>query len=138
MLLDRIAACGADRRPDRYDVTSEENPEALMASVKRHLTRLLNSRHGMSEALPDYGLPTLGDLLAGREESLRLVQDAIRLTIEKYEPRLRRVRVTQRVDESDARTLVFRVDAVMIGRGSEYSVWYETSFTPNGEFDVAG
>lgn len=138
MLLDRIAASGADRRQGRYDATTEENPEALMESIKRQLTRLLNSRHGMCEALPDYGLPALSDMLAGRDQYLRIVQDAIRSAIEKYEPRLRRARVTHRVEEGDVRTLVFRIDAVMVGRGGEYGVWYETAFSPDGEFSVSG
>ena len=64
--------------------------------------------------------------------------EAIRVAIEKYEPRLRRVRVTHQAEEGDQRTLVFRVDAVLVGRSGEHRVWYETAFSPSGRFQVSG
>ncbi|MCK4341298.1 MAG: type VI secretion system baseplate subunit TssE [Phycisphaerae bacterium] len=137
-LLDRIAAATPERASGRYEATKEEDAEALMESVQRNLIRLLNARHGMSEAAPDYGLPALTDMLAGSEEYLRQVQDAIRVAIERYEPRLRRVRVTHKTEEGDERMLVFRIDAVLVGRSGEHRVWYETSFSPTGKFQVAG
>ncbi len=109
-----------------------------MESVQRNLGRLLNSRHGMSEAAPDYGLPAMTDMLVGSDQYLRAVQESIRVAIEKYEPRLRRVRVTQQVDEGDKRTLVFRVEGVLVGRSGEHRVWYETAFSPSGKFQVSG
>ncbi|HPM22294.1 MAG TPA: type VI secretion system baseplate subunit TssE [Phycisphaerae bacterium] len=137
-LLDRVAASGAERVAGRYDATTAEDLEGRMESVRRHITRLLNSRHGMSEAAPDYGLPALADLMAGSDQYVRLVQDAIRATIEKYEPRLRRVRVSQQTDEAPRHTLVFRIDAVMVGRSGEHRVWYETALAPSGELRVSG
>ena len=137
-LLERIAAAGSARAPGRYDATTGENLEGLMESIRRHMACLLNARHGMSEAAPDYGLPALADLMAGSDEYIRLVQDAIRTTIEKYEPRLRRVRVTHQAAEGTRQTLVFRIDGVMVGRSGEHRVWYETSFSPTGELNVSG
>lgn len=137
-LLDRLATSAPGPRSARYEATTEEDAEALMESIQRNLARLLNSRHGMSEAAPDYGLPALTDMMAGSAEYLREVQEAIRVAIEKYEPRLRRVRVTHQDDLGDARTLVFRVDAVMVGRSGEHRVWYETAFAPGGRFQVVG
>jgi len=137
-LLERIGAAGHPRASARYEATTEEDAEALMESVQRNLTRLLNSRHGMCEAAPDYGLPALTDLVVGSAEYLQLVQEAIRNAIEKYEPRLRRVRVVHRADEGDARTLVFRVEGVLVGRSGEHRVCYQTAFSPAGRFQVSG
>jgi type VI secretion system protein len=137
-LLERMAASTADRTQSRYAPTAQEDLGALVESVRRQLVRLLNSRQGMSEAAPDYGLPALADLMAGRDDYIQMVQEAIRTTIETYEPRLRRVRVTHRAEEGTRQTLFFRVDAVLVGRSGEHRVWYETSFTPNGNLDVAG
>ena len=136
-LLERMAAAHARRSTTRYAPTTEENLDELMESVRRQLVRLLNARHGMSESAPDYGLPALGELLAGSDDYLRQVQDAIRATIEKYEPRLRRVRVTHRAEEGDHQTLVFRIDGVLVGRSGEHRVWYQTSFAPTGELMVS-
>jgi type VI secretion system protein len=138
MLLDRIAASGADRPQARYAATTSEDLDGLMESVRRHMIRLLNARHGMSEAAPDYGLPALTDIMAGSAEYVVRVQEAIRTALEKYEPRLRRVRVTHQVDEGKRQTLVFRIDAVLVGRGGEHRVWYETALSPTGELRVAG
>ncbi len=137
-MLERIAAAGGDRAGTRYEATAKEDMDALVESVRRHLGRLLNSRQGMSEAAPDYGLPAMSDLVAGRDQYVQMVQDAIRTTIERYEPRLRRVRVTQQAEESKPQTLMFRVDAVLVSASGEHRVWYETAFSPKGELEVLG
>jgi type VI secretion system protein len=137
-LLERIASAGADRAAGRYQATAQEDLDALVESVRRHLGRLLNSRQGMSEAAPEYGLPAMSDLMAGRDQYILLVQEAIRTTVERYEPRLRRVRVTHQADEGKPHTLVFRVDATLVSAGGEHRVWYETALRPDGELEVVG
>ncbi len=134
-LLQRIAMSEQPSR-SRVDTSSSEDLDALMESVRMHLGRLLNARHGMCEALPDYGLPALTDLTVGHTDYVRAVEDAIRTTIDKYEPRLKRVRVARVMDEEGAHVLAFRVDAVLISQSGEHRVWYQTEVTGAGEFDV--
>ena len=136
-LLERIADRGGSIRR-RSEPTATEDVDALMESVRRNLTRILNARHGMSECLPDYGLPALADLTVGIGDHVRTMQNALHTAIEKYEPRLRHVRVTRAVDDDEGRTLAFRVDAVLMGRSGEHRVWYQTSLGGNGQFDVEG
>ena len=136
MLLDRIAEMG-DRGHNRSEPSVVEDIEELMESVRRHLGRLLNARHGMSEAMPDYGLPALSDLTIGSGDHVQRVQDAVRVAVEKYEPRLRRVRVSSVVDDDSPHTLSFRVDAVLIGQSDEHRVCYETLVTGDGQFEVS-
>lgn len=113
-----------------------------MESVRIHLAQLLNARHGMSEALPDYGLPALTDLTIGSADYLPAVQDAIKQTIEKYEPRLRRIEVKPIFEgddeKEDKRKLYFAVKAVLISQSGEHRVYYETAVTRNGGFGVSG
>lgn len=136
-LLERIANRFGSARGG-HQPTSVENVDLLMESVRQHLVRLLNSRECMSECAPDYGLPALSDLTVGTGDHARTVQDALQATIEKYEPRLRGVRVARIVDEDHGRTLAFRVDAVLVGRSGEHKVWYETSLQGSGQFEVSG
>ncbi len=141
-LLERIAERTTQARR-RYEPTATEDIEALMESVRRQLARVLNARHGMSECQPDYGLPALSDMMVGIGDYIQTVQDSVETAIEKYEPRLRRVRVTRVIDDEDedqgqGRTLSFRVDAVLVSRTGEYRVWYQTSLMGNGLFDVEG
>ncbi len=137
--LERIADMGG-KRLSRYQPTTTEDLEALMESVRNHLRVLLNARHGMSEALPDYGLPALVDLMAGTGDHVRTVLDAIQTAIEKYEPRLRRVRVTHEVDADDTRkqTPAFRIEGLLVGRSGEHRVWYKTEIGESGAFNVVG
>jgi type VI secretion system protein len=135
MLLDRIARVG-ERAGGRFE-SAGENLDALMDSVRRQLVRLFNSRHGLSEAQPDYGLPALTDLVVGSGDYVQAVQRAIQTAVEKYEPRLRRVRVSRVEDEHNKRTLTFRVEATLIARTGEHRVCYETSMSGEGQFDVS-
>ncbi len=136
MLLDRIAAMGELRRGG-YELSATEDMESLMDSVRGNLARLLNARHGFSEAMPDYGLPALTDLSLSADDYVCSVQDAIRVAIEKYEPRLRRVRVTRIAEEEARQTLSFRIDATLVGRAGQHRVYYETTMKGNREFDVS-
>ena len=125
-LLQRLAAMENSGR-GRYESSATEDLDALMDSVRDHLGRLLNARHGMSEAMPDYGLPAMTDLTIGSGDYVQRVQEAVRVAIEKYEPRLRRVRVTRADDEDSAHRLVFRVDAVLMSQTGEHRVcWVMT------------
>ncbi len=137
-LLERIAASGGRMSGRaRAGPTTEEDIDALMDSVRRHLTRLVNSRHGFSEAHPDYGLPALTDLTVGSGDYVRRIQDAIRVTIEKYEPRLQRVRVTRVETEGAGRTLAFRVEGTLVTKSGQHRVYYETSMGGSGQFEVS-
>ena len=77
MLLDRLAALGGTQQ-SRYHPTTEQDIDALIASVQRNLQRLLNARHGMSEALGDYGLPALTDLIVGSADYVEAVAASIK------------------------------------------------------------
>ena len=135
-LLERIAVCD-DRTRSRVEPTATEDLEALMNSVRNHLVHLLNARHGMSEGMPDYGLPALTDLTIGSGDYVQAVQEAIRVAIEKYEPRLRHVRVSRVTDDEGRHTLAFRVDAALISQSGEHRVWYQTEVTGSGEYEVS-
>ena len=134
MLLDRIAAAGD---PGGLKPSVREDVEALMESVRRHLSRLLNARHGLSEALPDYGLPALTDLTVGSGDYVRLIQEAIRVAVEKYEPRLERIRVSRVLHEEAPQVLSFRVDATLVSKTGKHRVFYETSMAGSGEFEIS-
>jgi type VI secretion system protein len=72
----------------------------LADSVSWHLARLLNSRQGCCLTLPDYGMPDFNESLGSKNEMQAAFESAIRSSIQKYEPRLRKVMV--RLDEDDS------------------------------------
>jgi type VI secretion system lysozyme-like protein len=137
--MERIAR-GSGPSRGRAQASAVEDLDALMESVRVNLARILNARHGMSEALPDYGIPALTDMTIGSGDYVQIMQSAISTAIEKYEPRLRRIRVSQVIDEDRPKTkqtLAFRVDGVLVSQSGQHRVWYETSIAGTGEFDVS-
>jgi len=66
---------------------------ALIASIRDHLRRLFNARQGTIRHLPDHGLPDVPALYGGLPYSVDELAREIQRTVERYEPRLERVRV---------------------------------------------
>ena len=83
-------------------MTDPEPPEArhrgintrrLTESVIRYLGKMMNSRHGCTQIQPDFGIPDLNEFMYSFPESLGMMRSAIQQAIEKYEPRIKSVRV---------------------------------------------
>lgn len=64
-----------------------------VSSVVDHLANMLNTRVGESVTVPDYGLVDFSDVCHNMPEAIGAIQQSIRATILKYEPRLRNVSV---------------------------------------------
>jgi type VI secretion system protein len=127
-ILDRLA----DPRPN-VPRTSQQNERQIVASVMEHLGKMLNTRRGNAPVAPDYGIPDVVDMIHSFPESIRIMEQAIRNTIEKYEPRLTNVRVKHTAAEDDVFSLHFEVTATL---GSGNSVWFETKVDSSGEVQV--
>ncbi|MGO3029009.1 type VI secretion system baseplate subunit TssE [Pseudomonas helleri] len=64
------------------------------ASVAAHLAKMLSTRAGSVQTLPDYGLPDLNNMRLSLHDALTQAREAIEIFIERYEPRLSQVRVS--------------------------------------------
>ncbi len=64
-----------------------------VSSVVDHLRDMLNTPKGESVTVPDYGLVDFADVCHTMPEAIGAIQQSIRATILKYEPRLRNVSV---------------------------------------------
>ncbi len=131
-LFDRL------RAPDLGTARSmHERTDQVQESILRHLQRILNTRHGDSAALPEFGIPALTDMdIAGRaEEMRRTIEDSIRT----FEPRLSSVRVRwQEVDETDVLKLRFEILARLTTSDEKVGVRFVTVVDANGQWKVAG
>ncbi len=72
----------------------------LYASVHSHLTRLLNTRRGSLQHMPDYGLPDMTEIYQSLPYSVHQLVRAIHETISKYESRLSQIKVHYLPDQS--------------------------------------
>ena len=131
-LLDRLD----DPRPDAPRRV-EESTEDLADSVLAHLQRMLNTRQGNCLTLDDYGIPDFTDMVHNFPEAVGRMQRAIRQSIERYEPRLRRVRVNP-VDEDDFFRVRFEITGELVTADEQAAVWFETTISPSGRISVRG
>jgi type VI secretion system protein len=88
----------------------EEDPETVLASITESLRRILNSGRGEASTDGRYGLPDLRGVARNMPYATDTMKEAIREAIERYEPRLRRVRV-RNVTDADASRLRFEIVA---------------------------
>ncbi len=122
-LLARIAS-GA-----RHERASLNNVD----SVIEHLRALLNTRRGDAVTVPDYGLEDLADLAEAFPDAANIWKKSIQETIERYEPRLTRVRV-RHIPSENAMTIAFEISAKLVD--DHRQVCMQTTVDPKGVFDI--
>lgn len=106
----------------------DDIPESgrLQRSIMDHLTRLFNTRSGSISHLPDYGLPDISELYRRMPEGLESLRSAIKKTVEKYEPRLKNIRVRTQDTETKHAQLIFILTAEFKNGGM---VHFQTTFS---------
>ncbi len=128
-LLERVR--NWERDPSRRGA---EDPQRISDSVLEHLRRILNTRQGCVPIADDYGVPEFTEYLHLGAEVYRELEKVLRTTIQKYEPRLKGVRVSFLPEEEGrlALQLQFHVVAKLTG-DPRLQVQFETSIDGNGQ-----
>lgn len=116
--------------------TTREDTGPLVDSVKRHLQRLLNTRQGQVLTQPEYGMPDITDCAEGAPEVLDRVRRAIKHSIEAFEPRLRRVKITH-VPLGGDLNLHFAISGEVVAGKRQVPVHFNTTVTPSGSAVIA-
>ncbi|MNF27890.1 Lysozyme [compost metagenome] len=109
---------------------------AAMASVATHLAKMLSTRAGSVQTLPDYGLPDLNDMRLSLHDSLQQARIAIERFIEAYEPRLREVRVIALPRHHDPLNLCFAIEGLLEIEGCKRQVSFSASLDGSGQVKV--
>jgi len=109
----------------------------LVESVLANLRRILNSRHGIAVAHPDYGIPDLTDLVHTFPEGVGGMQRAIKEAVEKYEPRLRRV-IVKNAEAEDQLAMRFEIKAELASDDGKTPIRFETWIDADGEVEIKG
>jgi type VI secretion system protein len=105
-------------------------------SIMRHLQRILNTKQGNVPIAPDFGLPDLTDLHQNHLDSLRWFERAIRQTIQKYEPRLKAIRVRFVPNEADPLSLSFQIVGKLVTEGHQDPVRFESVVGSDGRISI--
>jgi type VI secretion system protein len=128
-LLERLA----DPRPEATR-TTRQNETVLVASILDHLGKMLNTRRGNAPVALDYGIPDMADMIHSFPEAIRAMEQAIRTTIEKYEPRLTNIRVRHSGSgEEEVFSLHFDITATISPSASRKAVSFRTQVDSSGE-----
>ncbi len=104
-------------------------------SIMDHLNRLFNTREGSLSHLKDYGLPDISEIYRKMPHGIEELQKAIKRTVEKYEPRLKKVKVTPRETDPKDFRLVFILSAELSEGGG--LVRFQTTFTSMGNSSIS-
>ena len=119
-----------------YRLTAD--PHRTVESVLEHLRKMLNVRQGSVCTLPEYGIPDLNSLFMQYPDAVLALRRIIRESLEKYEPRLRRVNVRYIPDEDDPLILRFEITARLAMDEKDSPIRFETVVGDNGEVRVRG
>jgi type VI secretion system protein len=115
---------------DGTPLSAVPQEKRLVKSICDHLYRLLNTRQGTLSHMPDYGLPDTAQVYRSLPESLEELKATIARVIEKYEPRLERVKATAQPFNPLEFRMIFEISAY-IKNGQR--IYLSTSFASSGE-----
>jgi len=131
-LLERVRNC--ERDSGRRGV---EDPQRISDSVLEHLRRILNTRQGCVPIADDYGVPEFTEYLHLGAEVHRELEKILRTTIQKYEPRLKGVRVSFIPEEEGRLALQLQFHVVAkLANDPKMQVQFETSIDGNGQISM--
>ncbi len=117
-------------------LTIGEDTESLAQSILRHMQKLLNSRQGESLCAPDYGIPDVTEITHAFPDSIGDMQRAIQVSIEKYEPRLGKVRVKQLETDDQNLELRFEIVAQLVTAQKKAFLKFQTIVDPDGKIKI--
>jgi type VI secretion system protein len=124
-----------NRAPDRR---VGQDPKRMIDSIVRHLERILNTRQGSVQIAEDYGIPDFTDLSSGFPDALRDLERTIRNTIQKYEPRLKSVRVKFIPQEETALAVSFQIVGRLILEEEKNPITFQSVMDSDGKFTIRG
>ncbi|WPD22012.1 MAG: type VI secretion system baseplate subunit TssE [Candidatus Electrothrix scaldis] len=133
-LLERISRLELEEKGEREDPATTSD---ATRSVLRHLSRLLNTRQGSVATLPDYGVPDLTNVPGNSVQEIREnIEQILQKIVQKYEPRLSRIRMIMNQNDKDPFALRFRIEAVLTEQ-ENVPVTFETVISTDGHIGIS-
>jgi type VI secretion system protein len=119
---------------DGTPVESVPQNNRRVMSIMDHLNRMFNTREGSITHLTGYGLPDISEIYRKMPHGIEELKDAIKRTVEVYEPRLKKVKVVQHETEAKEFKLIFILSGELREGGL---VRFQTTFTSQGRSSIA-
>lgn len=109
-------------------IDSVDESEQVIISVMENVRRILNSRAGSIQHLPDYGLPDMSLLIQGLPGTAHNMMNILSATLLKYEPRIKSLSLVLLPQEAFG-ALRYALDLELHEEGL---IRYGTEFVPDG------
>lgn len=109
---------------------------SAVSCVAAHLGKMLSTRAGSVQTLPDYGLPDFNDMRHSLHESLRLSRLQMERFIQACEPRLASVHVRAMPRERESLVLAFAIEALLTVNGVTQPVVFRARLSDVGRVEV--
>ena len=117
--------------------TSETRAQVLVASVRDHLQRLLNTRQGSVPIDPELGVPDFTNLAGSFSQgSTREIIDSLTRMIQRYEPRLKSPRVVLEESGQEVLSLSFSLDGIIEIDDREVPIRLATRISSSGKVSL--
>jgi len=123
------------RTPDRR---VGQDPKRMIDSIIQHLERILNTRQGSVQIADDYGIPDFTHKSSGFSDAIRDLERTIRNTIQKYEPRLKSVRVKFVPQEETTLAVSFQIAGQLILGEWKNPITFQSVMDSDGKFTIKG
>ncbi len=94
-------------------VTLGPDPEDVLASIKRNITQLLNTRIGESLSAPELGLVDFNDTALGTHDVALQISQAVKDCIKRFEPRVAETQIRVLNDDSSLFNRKFHIVALI-------------------------
>ncbi len=119
------------------DIRVERSLSRKVNSIISHLQNLLNTHQGSVLIADDYGIPDITNSHGeGITELTQRIENTLRQTILKYEPRLNKVQVKLLSENDDVLNMRFKLEAVLVDDNTT-PVILETVVTSGGKVDIS-
>lgn len=109
-------------------IDSLDESDQVIISVMENIRRILNSRAGSIQHLPDYGLPDMSLLIQGLPGTAHNMMNILSATLLKYEPRIKSLSLVL-LPQNTFGELRYALDIELHEEGL---IRYGTEFIPDG------
>lgn len=109
-------------------IDSVDESDQVIISVMENIRRILNSRAGSIQHLPDYGLPDMSLLIQGLPGTAHNMMNILSATLLKYEPRIKALSLVL-LPQNTFGELRYALDIELHEEGL---IRYGTEFIPDG------
>lgn len=116
----------------------ETDPVALKESVLGYLRRILNTKKGSALITDDFGMPDFTDFPSSfASDIVRTLQDDIASMVQKYEPRLKDIRIDFIQQTDDILSLRFQIHGRFDTESLKTPVVFETVVQSDGRVTLS-